>query len=373
MKKNRNKYTLTDFIEDESFVSFILDKNEKDKKIWMEWVNSNPPNKHEAEQAKILLTAMKTQGNRPAPVSKAEEFDKLLNRINHFRLIGSKFSERSLYNWLKIAVTIVIFLSIGLSYFIFSPTIKSKNSIVYNQAIVPKGSRTKLVLEDGTTVWLNAESILKYPSHFSKSSRKVELIGEAYFNVTKSNCRPFVVNTSDIRINVMGTSFNVKAYPHEDVIETTLESGLVSIEKINTENRSGEKITLKPKQKLVLQKSMLDMQIVELTNIQDGRLQNEPVTNNQDSIGGLYKNIDTELYTSWKDGKLIFKNERLDVLAKRLEKWYDLDIRIADEPLKAKTYTGTFENETVEQAIKAICLTSGMQFTIDKNNITIYK
>jgi ferric-dicitrate binding protein FerR (iron transport regulator) len=137
-----------------------------------------------------------------------------------------------------------------------------------------------------------------------------------------------------------------------------------------------KKITLKPKQKLVLYKQLSDYKIQEVDETPESLEESDLMAEQQTSVdkkSSLYMNVDTETYTSWKDGKLIFRNEPLDVLADRLEKWYDVNIQISDKSLMSKTYTGVFEKETVEQALKAICLTSNIHFEIDKNNITISK
>ncbi len=376
MSKDYNQFELPDFIHNKSFLAYAIGNNPKDRQRWKLWLKSSPSNKHIAEKAYQVLNLMNKQGSPQVTFSKDDEFEKLMHRIDNQRLSKNEFSERSLRKWLKVAAMIIVLVSFGITCLVVGMAYRQNSTITYNKITVPKGSKTKVELEDGTIVWLNAESTLQYPSKFSKSERKVKLVGEAYFVVNKSVNRPFVVLTSDIRINVLGTSFNVKNYPQDDIIETTLESGVVNIEKLNTKGKAGEKIILKPNQKLVLFKSSLDDEIKQVDEKSGSLRKSDLITRqkiNGEKKSSIYNDVDTETYTSWKDGKLVFKNEPLNVLAGRLEKWYDINIQITDESLRIKTYTGIFEKETVEQALKAICLTSNINFKIDKNNVTIYK
>jgi ferric-dicitrate binding protein FerR (iron transport regulator) len=376
MSKSYNEFELSDFLENKSFLTFAIGKNPKDQSHWEAWLRNNPPNKNIAEKAYQILNLMNNQGKQQVEFSKKEEFERLMYSIDHQRPVENDISGRSLQKLLKIAAAIIVLLSLGIAYLIVNPSESQDLTNAYNKITVPKGSKAKLEFEDGTKVWLNAESSLTYPSKFSKSERKVNLVGEAYFIVSKNPNRPFIVMTSGIRINVLGTSFNVKAYPQDNTIETTLESGVLSVEQLNLGRSSRENIILKPNQKLILLKNPLNREKKNSDNKSDSlQKKNLALTEKIQATqkSGLYKDIDTKTYTSWKEGKLIFKNEPLYTLASRLEKWYNINIQIADESLITKTYTGVFEKETVEQALKAICLTSDINFKIDKNNVIIYE
>lgn len=374
MKQSYHHYRITDFLEDQTFISYVKGSDPKHVKYWKTWLEENPPNRDQAEEAHRIISMM-GHGEQPSvPFSKEVEFDGVMDRIRHNELIRGKSGIRSYRTWRRLAAAVIVMLSLGLGSLLVMQNIFQDNEVVYNEITVPKGSRTRIALEDGSVIWLNAESTLKYPSDFSGSERSVELTGEAYFEVSKDPKNPFVVRTADIRINVLGTSFNVKAYPNEDKIETTLESGLVHVKKYRDDGEGEEIILLKPNQKLVLYKSTMSAEITEIAEEEIRTTEKAAVpTSGQPKKPGLYLNYETELATSWKDGKLIFKGESLGILASRLEKWYDVNIQIADSGLYLKSYTGIFENETVEQAMEALCLASDLNFTIDKNNIVIYE
>ena len=201
---------------------------------------------------------------------------------------------------------------------------------------VPNGARTNLVLPDGSEVWLNSGSTLSYSTNFSKK-RGVELEGEAYFKVTKSSA-PFRVSTTFGQVEVTGTAFNVKTLSPENEFETTVEEGTVIV------------------------KSPRVRRAAELKAGQQARL-----------TGSRWKlaKVETDLYTSWKDGKIIFRSENLPNVAKRLERWYNIRIELDNDPrLRKINYTGTLEMESFSEVLELLKVTDSIDFTYnDKTRI----
>lgn len=227
------------------------------------------------------------------------------------------------------------------------------------------GSRVSFNLPDGSKGWLNSGSTLKYALNFTEN-RMVELEGEAYFDVVPARTHPFYVRTSDIRIKVLGTKFNVKSYPDDKTIETTLLSGIVEIETLSPEAGGGRKLILKPNQKATFRKNIRQHLVIH---------DDLPKSKNPKGIKeiGIFEDIDTTPITSWKDSRLIFINEPFETLLVKLERWYDVKITLRDSALMKLSYTGKFENETVEQAFNAIKVaTPNIDFRINKNNIEIF-
>ncbi len=237
--------------------------------------------------------------------------------------------------------------------------------VSFNEIHIPLGSKSKILLSDGTQVWLNAGSTLKYPGRFKENSRDIYLEGEAYFDVTHDENRPFYVNTSELHIKVLGTQFNVKSYPEESFVEATLISGSIEIEARESNHRQRKQLRLVPNQKATFSKSTNQL---TLQNIDDPDIQ-KPMPVGKIEIENQ---INTEIITSWKDNKLLFSRERFEELAARLERWYDVQIILEDENVKEYRYTGTFEKETLEQALAALKIASDFEYTIDKNTIIIY-
>jgi transmembrane sensor len=235
-----------------------------------------------------------------------------------------------------------------------------------NEISISKGSRTKIVLPDGSSVWVNAGSKLAYGT-FDANGREVHLDGEAYFDVAKDPARPFTVHTAGIDIKVLGTAFNVKAYTVDPTIEATLIHG--SIEVTDKTQPGAPKIMLKPRQKLVFTKALAagGKQPAQTAYRPDTEA-TSPIT-----IKPLAKKMsDTAIVeTAWIYNKLVFEDERFADLAVRLERWYNIKITIENERLKQLRISGSFVNETAEEAVKVLQLLAPFNYTINKNEIKI--
>jgi len=239
-----------------------------------------------------------------------------------------------------------------------------------HEVSVSLGSKSKIRLPDGSVVNLNSGSRLCYPAFFNDKYRQVSLEGEAFFEVKADSSMPFYVNTSDITIKVIGTSFNVKSYPESNTIETTLVSGSLEISDRTLLGHDilniSRHFTMKPNQKAVYIKDM-----DRLTVDEQKELKFEPKRMKIPKLA-LQDQIDTQPLTAWKDNKLIFNNEKFEDLAIKLERWYDVNITIKARELRKERLTGTFENETTEQVLNALMIAEPFIYTIDKNEITIF-
>ncbi len=205
---------------------------------------------------------------------------------------------------------------------------------------VPRGGEYKLVLEDGSRVWVNADSKLSYPSKFDAKERKVILEGEAYFDVAKDIDKPFIVSTDKMDITVLGTSFNVSAYPGKLVHSTTLVEGIV-----NVEEHAGHARTLKPGEQLSLFLDKAESRIAQ---------------------------VDTKVATDWIDGKYIFKNEDLERIMDQLSKWYALNYEFVSSNLKNVKYTGiAYKHRPLVEFLDAISFTRPIEFRIENDKLLI--
>jgi transmembrane sensor len=236
------------------------------------------------------------------------------------------------------------------------------------EVVTRNGSKTNLLLPDGTSVWLNAGSRLTYDSLYGTNNREVSLSGEGYFDVIKNPKKPFIIHTGKINIKVLGTVFNVKSYPGEKTIETSLIRGSIEV---SFPFLSSKKIILKDNQKLVIDKS-------------------DPVSDNQSShttpasvpfftIQHLNKkgsdSIITE--TGWMQNRLFFNDMSFKELLMVMERKYGVTFKLADAGLDTIHFTGSFQNETVSQALDALRLTAeksttDFTFQMEGNQVTIY-
>lgn len=333
----------TENIPDELIFKVLNNEtSESENKIFQDWVNYSPQNQKIFLQIEQLWKKSKGVG----------DYYKI-NQEYAWDIIHKKITEKTrqgiLQSILKIAAVVAIaYLLGGLTIYLIQP--KAQQDISESKEIcvkTPLGSKTEIELSDGTKVWLNSGSEVRYPTIFSRTKRDIYLTGEAFFDVEKNKEAPFFVHTNDVDIKVLGTSFNVKSYPEEDIVETTLVEGLININK----KGSSQVLQIKPKEKATFIKYQEKLQ---------GREQFVVTENN-----------DTDLYSSWKSGRLVFKREKFGDLTVKMERWYNVHITVENEKLYEERVTGVFENESIEQALRALKISVPFSYKISKNNIAI--
>lgn len=206
----------------------------------------------------------------------------------------------------------------------------------------PAGSTTRFTLSDGTVVALNASSSISYPMRFEGKNRSVQLDGEAYFEVTKDSKHPFVVETNGMKINVLGTTFNVRSYKEDNRAITTLLEGSVSVD-----TEPGKQLALKPGQQLVYDKASRKTEI---------------------------KNVNADLYVSWKDGQCYFDKEKFIHIAKILERHFGVEIVISSPALENQIFSGYFSRkEGVQQILNSFRKHRNFDYKLNDTGIEIYE
>lgn len=242
----------------------------------------------------------------------------------------------------------------------------AKAAVKKSEITTKNGSNTQLILPDGSTVWLNAGSKLNYEKINETGLREVYLTGEGFFDVVKNPDRPFIIHTSTIDIKVLGTKFNVKAYPDDKTVETSLIRGSVEV---TVKNRPEEKYLLKPNQKLILYND-----IFEEKTAKDQRAL--PVNMPVIKIRQLsYLKGDTAaIETSWVRNKLEFVDESFTDLGKRMGRWYDVEFEFKNNQLEEERLTGSFDGETLVKALDALRFTSNYRFNykIEDKRVLIF-
>lgn len=228
-----------------------------------------------------------------------------------------------------------------------------------------KASKTQLVLPDGTKVWLNADSKLNYERIGNKGNREVFLTGEAYFDVVKNKQRPFIIHTASIDVKVLGTEFNVKAYPNDATVETSLIHGSVQVV---LKNDPGKTYFLKPNQKLVLYKEAYLLNTVN--KIKDAPLPVPKVMVAQlNQVKGTAKIVET----AWLRNELHFNDELFKEVALKMERWYDVTIEFENEKLKQERLNGPLPSESLMKALEAWKFTTpSLNYRIEENKVIIY-
>jgi ferric-dicitrate binding protein FerR (iron transport regulator) len=244
--------------------------------------------------------------------------------------------------WAYSAVaSIAILITFTLTYILFHNSSAVQES--YIEAKTPYGVKSKIILPDNSVVYLNAGSVLKYPASFNKKHRNVILNGEAYFEVQKDSQRPFIVETGDVNIKVLGTHFNVKNYDVDNIIETSLLEGSVEVSE-NTDEASNKMILA----------------------------QNQQALYNKSSHKITKNNVDAELTAIWKDGKYYFDHEKFSTITTKLERYFNYDIEIKSEKLNETMFSGLFDkNKTIFQILDIMKGYSNFNYKVHKDTITI--
>ncbi len=242
----------------------------------------------------------------------------------------------------------------------------------YHKISVPKGSKSYIVLADSTKIWLNAGATLKYPTNFQEDKREVFLTGEAFFDVTRNEQKPFYVNTKGLNVKVIGTQFNVKAYDDENSIETTLIEGAIEILGLKSDKEDESNLVLKPGQKLVLLKDKSMHEVLDATEENlDEKSENKAIPSIRIKQAQVITLQDIEPEVSWKEDKLIFNKEPFRDVKTMLERWYGVNIIVKDSEILDYRFTGTFDEETFDQAMYALQQAARFEYSIKKKTVII--
>ena len=352
MNELRN-YSFEDLILDETFNEYVKATNEESVIFWSNWIHDHPEKADDVKKAKTILITLLGNRKIEIAVDKDESLKKLMKEINKMpKEGGSKINFSSF--WMRAASVIVLAIAFAWIWQMIVVNRKTPaQKIVYNEIIVPVGEKAQAILSDGTHVWINSGSRFKYPVTFGQSSRDVSLQGEAYFDVRKRGKSTFTVNTHDVRVVVLGTAFNVKAYPEDMKTQTTVVRGLVRVE---SREKGIDPVLIRPNQTAIL-KNNGPSEANKMKPIKSLNIENQ---------------VNTVVITSWKDQMLVFADETFEDIAIKMERWFNMKIRIEDTLLKQERYTGKFvHNETVYEVLEAIKLTTPIVYTVKNEEIVI--
>jgi ferric-dicitrate binding protein FerR (iron transport regulator) len=299
--------------------------------LFQQWLNESNENKTTFE----MLSKVRRVKELPSEADKDEVYGRVSSGIRKSR-------KRTLIRLLTYGNAASVLIILSLSVALLWP--KPGSSDNYIETRCPLGTKSKVILADGTTVHLNSGSVLEYPAVFTKGLRQVKLEGEAFFEVTHDSKREFIVSTGAIVIKVFGTKFNVKNYNSGKAIETTLVEGKVGI--VRNDNRSHDPaMMLKPNQQAIFEKK----------------------------TGKLYsRSIDAELVSIWKEGKYFFEDETFEAIAQKLEREFNTPIRITSHELRNEIFTGMFDkNKTIYQMLDLMKRKRNFSYTQLNDTIVI--
>ena len=256
--------------------------------------------------------------------------DRVNQKIGYKKIVPRPFYQKRM----SIAAALIPLLIIAGSYLYY---ISTKDKWV--EISVAYGDKKHFLLPDSSEIWLNAGTAIKYPEKFSKAQRLVYLDGEAYFSVRKDAAKPFIVETSQLSVKVLGTQFNVQAYPDDNKIETTLCEGSVNV----TDGELG--VTLTPSQQAVYSKVTQAL---------------------------TTRKVDVRLYTAWKEGLFVFENKPLEEIMNTLSRWYNINVFYSNQAVKLYHFTGDLERYgDFRKTLNMIEKSTAIRFVINGNNIMV--
>lgn len=279
-------------------------------------------------------------------------------------------SRQSIKMFYRLVAAAAVFLAIISTGWFLIRSHQKNQQVKQNIVSTKNGSKSKIELPDGTQVWLNAGSKLIYDENYGKQYRKLQLVGEAYFDVVHNAEMPFIVKTGAMNIKVLGTAFNVRSYPDDATSEATLIRGSIEV---SFPGKQMNRLVLKPREKItVLNKDTL------LSNT----LASRPLLQSTDQVKSIpaitlsaltYNNADSSVIeTSWVMHKMIFRRKDFGALAKDMERWFNVSIQFEDSTLLTKKFTGTFKNENIKDVLIALQLSYPFHFRFGKNGDTVY-
>lgn len=299
-----------------------------------------------------------------------------MEKSSNRRMYTSMRAPRHIYLGLsKIAALIAAVFIIGAitSYLIFM-NYHSLSGDIYTEISVPQGSMSQIVLPDSSIVWLNAGSKIKYPNNFDRIDRVVGLEGEAYFDVVSNPRRPFVVSTEHLNLRAFGTAFNIKAYPEDKVVSATLVEGNVIVE-IPDINDKPLSYNLEPRQNFtynIADRRVESAEIIEPVEEED-EIFTDPVAEYTTGLPEpkilVRSNIRPEIYTSWKDDEWVVEGETMADMAVMLGRRYNTKINIETKELERYRFTGRIMNETLEQVLEILRMTTPLKYTVGKGYV----
>ncbi len=339
---NSNPIYIEDLLSDENFIKWVKHPNREHDLYWNAWLQSHPERKPDVLLAKEILIRSAFRHTPPSQKAYEEVLHWLMKREAKPANLSSRPATDRKRIWgfqVKVAASLAL-LALASAFIIWGlyesgMAGQQKATTAWITKQNPAGMRSQLQLPDGTMVWLNAESTLKYPPAFDSVSRNVVLVGEAFFDVVKDVQRPFTVQSGHLNTTALGTSFNISAYLQEETLEISLVTGKVMI----SEKQAG------PQDEIILESGE---QVIYTGREQDF----------------LKTNFDYNTSLGWKDGLLVFSEADIVQIKRKLERWYGVQIEVRGVPEQNWKINGAFKNQSLERVLERLSFSKAFTFQI---------
>jgi len=326
----------------------------EEKEQIVQWVNADPKNRRELAQFDNVWNHLEVNSQLSDKVIN-QQWNRFVTGVIEKPVIKKRSIKAFWTEKMRYAAVFMMGLTIAsASYLIYHQ--HNKHLLSQQFIEVPYGGKSNIYLADGTEVILNAGSKLTYSTEYGDKERAVKLDGEAYFNVVTDAEKPFTVETSHLTVRAYGTMFNVKSYSDDNIIETTLIEGRVSVQKnMVNEAKASKEFFLEPNEQITYHKAI-----------------NTEMLQKKEKLF-ISRNIEVDLSTAWVNDRINLKSELLSELVIRLQRKYNVNIHYDKDELGELRFSGVLENETIGQVMKAIQLTAPVEFKIKNRDIWITK
>ena len=334
-------YTHLEFIQDPYFVDWVQSPSMENERFWLDWLKHNPEKENEIVLAKALIGSITYSKYYELDERSLVEINENIIRFNnnHPHNVAPLSRSKSIAFRLAAAAGFIVIVSL-VSWLHWSTTTQaSEIPVEMITKSTPAGAKMKLVLPDRTRVTLNSQSSITYPAQFGSQERVVHFFGEAFFDVQPEPERPFLILTENLETRVLGTSFNICAYPGDKINKVAVSHGMVKVI-----GQTGEQVVLAENEMAVL-------------NFEKATIRR-----------GLFDSLEE---TGWKDGTLYFRNVPLEEVFGRLEKWFDVKIYCSGDVRLTDIYSGEYSNESLDNILKGISFTSGLNYEIGDKIVNI--
>lgn len=341
MKRKAFSDSLLELLKNEYFVQWIVSPTEESSHFWSNWQRNHPGRVGDVEKARqiILSAGYQKQMNMPE-----NDYSVVLENIVHYsQNKKNKLQANRFTDWRPVLVAACVLMIVVCTGLLYTFTATTDERVVLVPNIIekqnPRGQKSSFLLPDGTKVFLNSESTITYLDGFEGEQRKIQLSGEAFFEVVRDEQKPFVVETKNLTTTALGTSFNVDAYPNETE-EVVLVSGKVKV------NKGAD---------LNLAKILLPG---EMAAYENGTI-------------NKYHEVDPNLF-AWKDGVIVFQQTAFNQGIKDLERWFGVEIEIKNMPKgKDLKFTGTFKNQSLSNVLQSMSFSMRFDFKITGKEVLI--
>lgn len=349
--KDYKYYKLEDFLTDDEFKRWVLNRDRQLDLFWKKWLDAHPEQRSTVQKAREIMLMIRFDQHNVEEGEQEMVLKHILkghkSALAEETSVSTKTSHFSVKWWMRVAAT--LFLVALISFWVRldddsqppEAVVKTVETITRS---MPKGQKLTMVLPDGSRVSLNSESSISFPESFEGETRTVELTGEAYFDVVRNEEKPFIVRTGQVSAVVLGTSFNVNSFPEQNEISVALVSGKVMVMPQSDQPDHAHEVIL---------------------------TEGEKVTIDKTSSATVKTSFDATVEVGWKDGLLVFEEDNYKAVMTKLERWYGVSIIASNKPTGKWRIKGRFDNLSLKEVLENLKYTHKIDYRIEEKTVNI--